>query len=96
MSSEIIQQPQNQIINKKWSLSILLFLHGREKTSYRQIKKSLQIADSSLNRRLNELTKEMYLEKFVYGSISKPHCTEYEITSLAVNRINNLLGCKIY
>jgi len=93
---QVYQEHKEKILGKQWAFSILLFLYGRENVTYRQIKKSVQISDTSLCRRLNELVKYKYLEKFVYGSISKPHYTEYKITDFAIKYINSLLECKTY
>ncbi len=81
----------HKIINKKWVIQILWMLQNQQKVSYGDIQKILQIPKSTLNRRLNELVQYKYLTKFVYGSISKPYYTEYQITSLALNHINNLI-----
>ncbi len=92
--STIYQIQDNVTTNKKWAIQILLLLHGNNPVRYKQIKQLLHISDSSLSRMLKELTKEKYITKFTFGSIRKPHHTEYEITNLAVEYINNLLSCK--
>lgn len=82
----------HKIINKKWVIYILFTLQNRQKVSYSSIQNILQIPKSTLNRRLNELVKYKYLQKYVYGSVSKPHYTEYQITNLGLNCINNLIS----
>lgn len=84
------------VINKKWALQILFILQNNQKVSYGTILKVLQIPRSTLNRRLNELVQYKYLTKFIYSSKSKPHHTEYQITRLALDNINNLFSNTIY
>jgi len=78
------------IINRKWVIQIL-FLVCDKKVSYKNIKNILSIPNSTLTKRVNELTQIGYLDKFVYGSISKPHYTEYKITQNGLNIINSML-----
>ena len=80
----------NQIINKKWTIQLLLFLHCKNQISYKSIKNSIQIPNSTLALRLNELVKYNFIEKFVYGPTNKPHSTEYKITTTGLDHINNL------
>jgi len=80
-----------KLINKKWVIQILFVLQKEQKVSYKSIKNIIQIPKTTLNRRLFELTKYQYIEKYVYGSISKPHHTEYKITNLGLHNINNML-----
>jgi len=81
---------KQKIPNRKWAIQILFILYNKNKLSYRKIKTILQIPNSTLSLRLNELTKIDYLQKFVYGSINKPHYTEYQITDFGLNYINSL------
>lgn len=78
------------LINKKWSLQILFFLKNKQNISYRNIKNKLQIPNSTLSIRLTELTNHKYIEKSVYGSVSKPHYTDYKITNIGLECINSL------
>jgi len=79
-----------EIVNKKWVLQILFALQGQQKISYKLIKIILHIPKTTLNRRLNELVKYKYLIKYTYGSVNKPHYTEYQISKLGLNHINNV------
>lgn len=80
------------IINKKWTILILFILYNKKKKSYKSIKNILQIPNSTLALRLNELVQCKYINKFIYGSINKPHYTDYEITNLGLDYINNMLS----
>ena len=77
-------------INKKWVIQIL-FLVCNKQVSYKNIKNILSIPNSTLTKRVNELTQIGYVEKFIYGSISKPHYTEYKITQKGLDVINSML-----
>lgn len=81
----------SEIINKKWSIQILIFLSSKEKVSYKSLKNILHIPNSTLSLRLGELTQLNYLQKFIYGSISKPHYTEYQITKFGLDVINSII-----
>ena len=78
-------------LNKKWVIQILFVLYNKNKISYKNLKNIISIPNSTLSLRVNEMVKYGYLERFVYGSISKPHYTEYKITHLGLEYINNLL-----
>lgn len=90
-SNVTMNQQEHKIINKKWMLQILIILSTNKKLSYRKIKNTLNIPNSTLALRVNELTKYNYLQKFVYGSITKPHYTEYAITEFGLDYINNII-----
>jgi len=79
-----------KIINKKWTLPILFILQGNKQLSYKKIKTILNIPNSTVSLRLNDLVECKYIEKFIYGSISKPHYTEYQITKFGLDYLNNL------
>lgn len=81
-----------KIINKKWTFQILLLLKENQKYSYNSIHTILHIPTSTLDLRLNELIKYKLVEKFIYGSIRKPHYTDYKITQFGVNNINTILN----
>lgn len=87
---EKLQSCEYKPINNKWALSILFILYDR-KFSYKLIKQMLQIPNTTLSTRLTELVKLQYLNKYVYGSISKPHYTEYEITKKGLEYINSVI-----
>jgi len=89
---EQINKIQYKIINKKWSFQLLVILYTKQKLSYKTIKTVLQIPNSTLALRLEELVKYKYLQKYIYGSVSKPHYTEYEITQVGLDYINNLFN----
>lgn len=80
-----------KIITQKWSVQILFILYSNKKISYKKIKNILQIPNSTLSLRVNELTKYNYLKKFVYGSVRKPHYTEYQITEFGLDYLNNII-----
>jgi len=82
---------EHKIIKKKWIIFILILLQKNQKLSYKQISQFLHIASSSLSPKLNELVKYKFIEKFVYGSISKPHHTEYSITELGLQMLNDVI-----
>jgi len=82
----------NNIINKKWTLQILFLLNDSNQHSYKSIKHFLNIPNSTLALRLTELTKHNYLTKYIYGSTSMPHLTEYKITDTGLDSINNIIG----
>lgn len=79
-----------KIINRKWVIQILCLVSDKQ-VSYKNIKNILSIPNSTLTKRVNELTQIGYVEKFIYGSISKPHYTEYKITRIGLDIINNML-----
>ena len=88
---------EQQIINKKWTIQILFHLRNHNKQlSYKKIKQQLNIPNSTLAIRLTELTKYKYLDKFIYGSVSKPHYTEYKITNLGIQYINSVFSFVTY
>ncbi len=78
------------MLNKKWALQIL-FITCTQK-SYRFIRSTLGIPNSTLSIRLTELVKFGYLEKFIYGSTSKPHYTEYIITKLGQEYLDKIIS----
>ena len=83
-----------KITTKKWTIPILFILRNNNQLSYRKIKYISQIPNSTLSLRLNELVKYKYLEKFIFGSISKPHYTEYKITEFGLDCLNKLVLSK--
>lgn len=83
---------QQLTLNKKWVIQILFVLYDKNKYSYKNLKNIISIPNSTLSLRVNEMIKYGYLERFVYGSISKPHYTEYKITDLGLEYVDNLLG----
>lgn len=83
---------QQLTLNKKWVIQILFVLYDKNKYSYKNLKNIISIPNSTLSLRVNEMVKYGYLKRFVYGSISKPHYTEYKITDLGLEYVDNLLG----
>lgn len=81
----------SNLINKKWSLQILFSLYHKQEINYKTIKNNLKIPNTTLAVRLRELVEIKYIEKFIYGSIRKPHNTTYKITNLGLERINNII-----
>lgn len=79
-----------KIINEKWTIQILVFLYVNKKQSYKNIKNKLEIPNSTLSLRVNQLTKYKFVDRFVYGSKSKPHYTDYQITDFGLDYLNNL------
>jgi len=83
---------QNKILNKKWSILILFSLYPKQELNYNTIKNNLKIPNTTLAVRLGELVEINYLEKFIYGSIRKPHNTTYKITNLGLEYINSIIS----
>lgn len=81
----------HKIINKKWVIQILLLLQNGKRYSYRKIKDKTEIPNSTLALRVVELEKYNFITRYVYGSKSKPHYTNYEITQIGLNHLNSLL-----
>jgi len=81
-----------KIINQKWMIFILLSLYKQNKLSYKKIAQTSQIPTSTLSIKLKELIKYKFVEKFVYGSVSKPHNVDYKITNSGMKCINNILS----
>jgi len=90
----MVSEELSNIINKKWSIQILFVLFSGTKISYKSLKNILSIPNSTLSLRVNELVKIRYIERYVYGSTSKPHNTDYKITQIGLNYINNLINDK--
>lgn len=82
---------EHKIITKQWIIFILITLRKNQRISYKNISKLSQIPTSTLTIKLKELIKYKYVEKFVYGSIRKPHNTDYKITPLGLQLLNNVL-----
>jgi len=80
-----------KIITKQWMIFILITLRNQQRMSYKKIAQTSQIPTSTLSVKLKELVKYRFIEKFVYGSIRKPHNTDYKITNLGVNVLNEVL-----
>jgi len=81
-----------KIITKQWVIFILIALRKKQRLSYKKIAQKSQIPTSTLSVKLKELVKYRFIEKFVYGSISKPHNVDYKITDLGIECINNVLS----
>lgn len=86
---------ERKIITQKWVIQILFMLSSKQKVSYKNIKNILQIPNSTLSLRVNDLVKINYLQKFIYGSLSKPHYTEYQITDFGLDYLNNIMRLTI-
>jgi len=80
-----------KLITKQWIIFILITLRKNQKLSYKKIAQMSQIPTSTLSIKLKELVKYKFIEKFVYGSISKPHNVDYKITDLGISCLNNVL-----
>ncbi len=78
-----------KIITQKWALYILLILSNKKRHSYKSIKNKLGIPNSTLSLRVVELTKYKFIHRYVYGSTTKPHYTDYEITKFGLDYLNN-------
>lgn len=81
---------EQKIINQKWSIKILIILHDQKRHSYRSIK-NIGIPNSTLSLRVNELTKYRFVEKYIYGSRSKPYYSDYKITEFGLDYLNSIL-----
>jgi len=90
----LITIQNHKILNQKWVIFILLSLRKGDKISYKKISQISQIPTSTLSIKLKQLIKYKFVEKFVYGSVSKPHNVDYKITDLGIKRINNLFSIK--
>jgi len=86
---------EHKIITKQWMIFILISLRKNKMLSYKQISQISQIATSTLSPKLKELVKYKFIEKYEYGSVSKPHRTEYQITNLGINVLNDVLPPKV-
>jgi len=91
---ESLQTKNNKLIYEKWVIFILLSLRKETRISYKKISQISQIPTSTLSIKLKELIKQKLVEKFVYGSVSKPHNVDYKITGLGIECINNLFSIK--
>lgn len=87
---ELTIQEQKTII-KKWVIQILSMLYNEQEFNYTNIKNNLKIPNTTLSIRLRQLVEIKYLEKFIYGSIRKPHNTTYKITDLGLEYINSII-----
>lgn len=85
-----------RLITKQWMIFILITLRKEQKISYKKISQLSQIPTSTLSIKLKELVKYKFVEKFVYGSITKPHNVDYMITELGIICLNNVLPCDKY
>lgn len=79
-----------KVITQKWGLHILLVLSDKKRHSYKSIKKILNIPNSTLSLRVVELTKYKFIQRYVYGSITKPYYTDYKITEFGLNYLNDM------
>lgn len=86
-----LTKQEYKTINQKWAIFILIALRKGERFSYKKIAQTSQIPTSTLSIRLRELIKYKFLEKFVYGSISKPHNVDYKITDFGLEYLNNVI-----
>jgi len=86
-----LEQQHKKLVNKKWVVQILFTLHNRQKLSYKLLKNTLCIPNATMAIRLDEMVKLRYLERFVYGSISKPHYTDYQITDFGVRYVDEMV-----
>lgn len=80
-----------KLITKQWMIFILITLRKNQRISYKKIAQISQIPTSTLSIKLRELVKYRFVEKFVYGSISKPHNVDYKITVLGLDCLNSVL-----
>lgn len=85
-----LSKQEHKIINQKWVIQILFVLYNQKRQSYNSIKKKLDIPNSTLSLRVVELTKYKFLERFVYGSKSKPFYTDYKITKLGLDYLYDI------
>jgi len=88
---ERLSNLQYKLITKQWMIFILITLRNQQRISYKKIAQTSQIPTSTLSVKLRELVKYRFVEKFVYGSIRKPHNTDYKITDLGIDCLNNVL-----
>jgi len=82
-----------KLITKQWMIFILITLKKEDRISYKKIAQRSQIPTSTLSIKLKELVKYRFIEKFIYGSVSKPHNVDYKITNLGIDCLNNVLPC---
>ncbi len=82
---------EEKTINLKWAIKILSILRDGTRHSYKSIKKR-GIPNSTLTLRVNELTKYRFIEKFIYGSKSKPYYSDYKITKFGLDYLNSILN----
>ncbi len=90
MPSSQVEQ-YHKVIHKKWVIQILFLLYSGKQISYKKIKELASIPNATLTTRVNELTKYGYMQRFVYGSKTKPHYTEYCISETGKKYIDDLL-----
>lgn len=81
-----------KLVTKQWMIFILITLRNQQRMSYKKIAQISQIPTSTLSVKLRELINYKFIEKFVYGSVRKPHNTDYKITDLGINCLNNVLS----
>jgi DNA-binding HxlR family transcriptional regulator len=87
-----LTKQEYKLITKQWMIFILITLRKEQRISYRKIANTSQIPTSTLSIKLKELVKYRFIEKFVYGSVSKPHNVDYKITEFGMNCLNNVLS----
>ncbi len=86
-----LTKQEYKLITKQWMIFILITLRKKQRLSYKKIAQTSQIPTSTLSIKLKELIKYRFIEKFVYGSIRKPHNVDYKITELGMSCLNNVL-----
>jgi len=86
-----LTKPHYKLITKRWMIFILITLRKEQRISYKKIAQTSQIPTSTLSIKLKELVKYRLVERFVYGSISKPHNVDYKITELGASCLNSVL-----
>lgn len=86
-----LTKQEYKLITKQWMIFILITLRKEQRMSYKKIAQTSQIPTSTLSVKLKELLKYRFVEKFIYGSISKPHNVDYKITELGIICLNNVL-----
>lgn len=79
-----------KVITQKWALHILFILSDKKRHSYKSIKNNLVIPNSTLSLRVVELTKYKFIQRYIYGSVTKPYYTDYEITEFGLNYLNDM------
>lgn len=91
---QLTSQEQKTII-QKWAIPIMFVLYNEQKFSYNKLRGMLDIPNSTLSLRLNELIKYKFIEKFIYGNPRGPHYTDYQISDFGLKYINNLISNNI-
>jgi len=86
-----LSQQEYKMVTKQWIIFILIALRKGNRISYKNISIISQIPTATLSVKLRELIKYKYVEKFVYGSIRKPHNTDYKITNLGLSVLNGII-----